>query len=461
MAQLTPGQYAQTSLTQYNYVFGTGIVKPSWDPNIVKRYGSQRFTYMMDVMGMSTEITAIEHNWTEEDRIMRKTVCTTAGAGAGVAATFTVATTSPSQFSVISQNSPYVTAATFVDGFTININDVIPIPPTSGVNAGTMVRVKVTAINPTAGTFTAAPLDVTQSVPALATATQLTILGGAFSESSQNPNPIDFRVNNYSNSMHTHRLLYKISRTAAKQQVWINDKDGKLYWTAQGESNAYKVFLNEVDMLALYSDETTNPVVSNPQYPTSTTLGVIPQVLADGYTQTYNVPVGVTVNDWSTFISGIELNKGAREYLGLMGGNFYRKAEKNLSDFFKNGAITYGNFTNDEAKRVNLDFKSFSYSGYTFNFKNFDLFNDYQTFAAAGYPFRDEALFLPLSGVETGGQKSFSVEMAYLQGDRMNSWVLNNLTQTAGGEDSMQYGFMSKFMCNVKASGQAAYFLAS
>jgi len=43
----------------------------------------------------------------------------------------------------------------------------------------------------------------------------------------------------------------------------------------------------------------------------------------------------------------------------------------------------------------------------------------------------------------------------------MNSWVLNNLTQTAGGEDSMQYGFMSKFMCNVKASGQAAYFLAS
>lgn len=462
MAVLTPGSYALTDLTQYNYVFGQGIVKPSWDPKIVKRFGSQRYTYMMEVLGMTREIENIEHNWSEEDRIGRKTVATTAGnATPGQPAVFTVATTTPSQFSVINQYAPYVSNPSFVDGFTVDVNDVIPIPPTSGVNAGTYVNVVVKSINPTAGTFTAVPQDATDAIPALATATQLPIVGGAFSESSQNPNSVEFRVNNYSNSMQTHRKQHTISHTAAKIQAWIDDENGATFWTSQGEDKTYKQFLNECDLLALISTETTNPLASNPQYPTVTTTGVIPQVLSEGYNQTYNVTQGVTVNDWMNFIAGVELNKGAREYLCLMGGNFYRKAQRNLSDYLKNGSITYGQFTNDEEKRINLDFKSFSDSDYTFNWKNFDVFNDYQGLAAAGFTYRDEALFLPLSGVEQGDQKEFSVEMAYLKGQRLTAWVINNLIQTRGGEDSITYGYISKFMSNVKAAGQAGYFLAS
>lgn len=459
---LTPGQYSLRDLTDNNYVYQTDLIKPSWNPKTVQRFGTQRYlSVSLDVIGMSTEIDSTIHNWTERDRIMRKIVCTTAGAAANTVATFSVVTgLTPPQQQVNSQNPPYVGSATYVNGFTVRKDDIIPVPPTSGVNASTLVRVKVLSVNPQNATFTATPLDITQATPAVASATQLPVMGGAFGEKSQNPDPIDFRNNNFSNDMHIHRQMYKATRTSTVVTVWATSTGAK-EWTADGEMDTYKVFLNEIDMLSMYSNSITNPLASDPTNPTSTTVGVVPQVLAEGWTQTYNTPTGVTVNDWLTFIDGIEINKGAREYLCLMSGPFLRKAQKNLSDYLKNGSITYGNFTNDEAKRISLDFKSFSDGGYTFNWKNFDLYNDYQTFAAPSMPFNNEALFLPISGIEAGGVKSFSVVMAYMRGARLTTSMLNNLIQSQSGEDSIQFNYLSQFMCNVQAAGQAAYWLAS
>jgi hypothetical protein len=295
----------------------------------------------------------------------------------------------------------------------------------------------------------------------LATATEIPIIGTANPEVSSDPYPEAYRVNEYNNNMHKHRKLFEISQTAAGVQTWISAADGKRYWQASGEENTYIQFLNQRDLLCLLSEATDNPNVSDITNATSTTNGVIPQVLASGYTQSYTLANGFTVANFQSMISGIELNKGAREYMGLMGGNLYRSIEVNLADFFKNGAITYGMFAGDQEKMVSLNFKQLSWSGYVFNFKNYELFNDYQTLASTGQPFRNEGLLIPLSGVNAGGEKSFSIELMYQRGMRMEQAVINPFQTTDDGKDVIKFRYKSSFMPVVRAAGQAAYILAS
>jgi hypothetical protein len=103
MASFTPGSYALSELTSSNFIWASNTIMPSVDPSIVKRFGNQRFTDAMELMGLTKEIDAIYHTWFEEDRIMRKIVATTAGAAAGASATFSISSTSPSQSVTISQ----------------------------------------------------------------------------------------------------------------------------------------------------------------------------------------------------------------------------------------------------------------------------------------------------------------------------------------------------------------------
>jgi len=462
MASFTPGSYALSELTSANFIWASNTIMPSVDPSIVKRFGNQRFTDAMELMGLTKEVDAIYHTWFEEDRIMRKIVATTAGAAAGASATFSIAATSPSQSVTISQyNPPYPAGSTYTGGFTANINDVIQIAPATGANAGTLIKAVVKTVNPTAGTFTAVPLIAADSIPALATATEIPIIGTANPEVSSDPYPEAYRVNEYNNNMHKHRKLFEISQTAAGIQTWISSSDGKRYWQAAGEENTYIQFLNQRDLLCLLSEATDNANVSDITNATSTTNGVIPQVLASGYTQSYTLANGFTVANFQSMISGIELNKGAREYMGLMGGNLYRSIEVNLADFFKNGAITYGMFSGDQEKFVSLNFKQLSWSGYVFNFKNYELFNDYQTLASTGQPFRNEGLLIPMSGVNAGGEKSFSVELLYQRGQRMEQAVINPFQTTDDGKDVIKFRYKSAFMPVVRAAGQAAYILAS
>ena len=100
--------------------------------------------------------------------------------------------------------------------------------------------------------------------------------------------------------MHKHRKLFEISQTAAGIQTWISSSDGKRYWQASGEENTYIQFLNQRDLLCLLSEATDNANVSDITNATSTTNGVIPQVLASGYTQSYTLANGFTVANLST-----------------------------------------------------------------------------------------------------------------------------------------------------------------
>jgi hypothetical protein len=462
MATNTPGGYALTGLNDSNFIWSSSTLKPHYDGNIVKRFGDQRFNFtdMIDIFGGASEIPALYHQWFQEDRIMRKITASTAGAAANAAATFTLSATTPTQSIAISTYSPpFPTASSYIGGVTANINDLIAIAPTTGANAGTVIKAIVKTVSASGLTFTATPIILGEAIPALSAGTEIVVYGGAFPDVATDPYSEAYRVDEFANNMHKHRRNFTIGQTAAGIDTWLTD--GRKFWSASGERNTYIKFMNEVDMISLVGEAMTNPAASNTTNPTSTTTGVIDQVLAQGYTQSYTFSNGFGIPDWTVFTAGIEKNKGALEYAALNGGDLQRSIELKLADFFKNGAISYGEYVGNEAKAVSMNFKTLYWSGRVYHFHNFNIFSDYQTLGATGMPYIKEGLFLPLSGVDTGGEKSFSVQMLYQAGNRMKQAVVDPFKTTETGADTLIFRYGSTFMPVVRAAAQGAYIFAN
>lgn len=443
----------------YNFISSMGIHKPDIDPVLTEAYGSQYLTGFFTLVGAEKPVSALKYSHFEEERIMPKIKATTAGAAAGAAATFTL---DAAATLAISQQNPYIGASTD-DMISPRVGDTIHIKPASGlVTAGTYIEALVTSVNKSAGTFVAYPTQSGVSTPAIGTADEIIIIGSAFGEGSSQPESMNSRVKEYTNTLQISKETFSITNTGKDVVQWIegvglNGKKG-YFWTVKGEADTYKRFLNKKELTMLVGQGLTNTTLADVYAaagePITMTKGLIPSILAGGNNFNYSSATGFTKQDAEIMAKTLDKQKGSKSNMIAAGMNLSIDIDNAMADYNTAGAISYGNYTmGQEASRA-FEFKSFSVGGYTFNKKTFDAFNDLQTLGAEGFGYADEAMIIPMDSTMDKGSNSRvqALRTRYLVGENGQRYdettVVNNFQQ-AGGKDT--YDVFYKAACGFEA----------
>lgn len=404
MAQYTPGAHGFGTPLDYSFVSTFDIHKPEHNPELVMKFGKEQLTTLLELVGNYKEVEALEYNHWENQRLMPKISATTAGAGAGAQATFTVAAAGIN--TVTLNPSPYDTSTTVTQkGLPVRANDIILIKPSSGtVSASTYIRAFVDSVNTTAGTFLATPLDSSDSIPAIASASEIIITGNAHGEGSGRPTSLKSQVVKKTNNLQTIKETYDITGYEQNVKTWVRfeGKNGKIQerYALKGETDTYYRFKNYIELTMLIQEKLNNTTIANSQATNGTpimmTEGLIPFILSGGTVQNYSSVTGYTLADAQTLVKNLDTQKGSMNNLLLAGINLSLQLDDALADRVKEGAITYGNFTFNEENKVNMEFTKFRIGEYIFNKKTYRVFNDLQTFGASGYGFPNEGMIIPM-----------------------------------------------------------------
>lgn len=398
MATFEPGSLGTNVNT--SFVATWQAVKPDKYPELIQGYGRQLLD-LFDIFDLKTPTTSQRYSHFEEDRIYPKVSVTTAGAGAGVTATFTVA--SNSQMAYTYNNQPYDTSVS--SSFTampVRVGDILQIKPSSGtVSAGSYIDVYVLSVNTGAGTFTAQPTDSTLSVPAIAAAQEIILIGTGFGEGSDSPAGRANRSTEYFNNTQIFKWTKTYTGTSLCEKKWYTDpRTGSSYYTIKGEDAQWVNFRNSVSLGLLLGKNLSNTSLSTTlaaaNTPIATTQGVIPTILDRGNTFNYSSITGLTLSDMEQITLTLDKQKGSLENIMYNGLNLDMQLDRELGDRFKNGGISYGMFKLSEDKKVSLRFKTFQIGNRTYHKQVLDTLNDEQTLGADGFGYPHESMILPM-----------------------------------------------------------------
>jgi hypothetical protein len=473
MASFTPGAYGVR--TQWNYVSTLGVIsgiansvhKPEIGEMLVKRYGSQLITGLLDMAGAKAPVSSLQYAHYEEDRIMPKVKATNGGAGAaGGTVVFTVDSSSDLTFG---QSAPYGgSGANYETGaIPVRLNDLVLIKPGAGtVSASTYIRGIVVAVSvsatPGASTFSVAPLDSADTIPSIPSADEIIITGNAFGEGSSKPEGRSSAVLSYNNNLQIMREAFDITGSEKDAVLWFKVKDASTgkegwVWSLKGESDCYVRALNYRESNMIISEKITNyanagitAISGTSGTPIKTTEGMIPAILGGGNITNYSGVTGWTLADGEAWVVEADKQKAAKENFVWAGINLSLAIDKELRNNFQNGAITFGGYSFDKDASVNLQFDSFKLGNYTFHKKTYDLFNDVQLFGADGYNFKNEAIVIPADTARDAktGEKVPSLRMRYLQGpDGSNSRDMRHVVRdmfAITGSDKFECEYISE-----------------
>lgn len=473
MAAFTPGAYGVR--TQWNYVSTLGVIsgiansvhKPEIGEMLVKRYGSQLITGLLDMAGAKAPVSSLQYAHYEEDRIMPKVKATTAGSGgAGLSSTFTVDSSSDTLFG---QSAPYGGSGGTYEtaGVPVRKNDLVLIKPASGtVSASTYIRGIVTDVTlsttPGASTFVVAPQDVADTIPAIGSAEEIIIYGNAFGEGSSKPVGRSSDVLSYFNNLQIMREAFDITGSEKDAVLWFKVKDASTgkegwVWSLKGESDCYVRALNYRESNMIISEKINNyanagitAISGTSGTPVKTTEGMIPAILGGGNITNYSGVTGWTLADGEAWVIEADRQKAAKENFVWAGINMSLAIDKELRNNFQNGAIRFGDYSFSQDASVNLQFDSFKIGNYIFHKKTYDLFNDLQLFGADGYNFKNEAIVIPADTARDAktGEKVPSLRMRYLEGpDGSNSRDMKHVVRdmfAINGDDKFECEYISE-----------------
>ena len=395
-------------------------------------------------------VSALEYTHYEEERIYPKLYATSAGAGAGAQATFTMAASS--KYDVPEFASPYDGSTT--SSITIpRRGELILIKPASGiVSADRYIKAIIDEV--TATTFKASPLDSGDSVPAIGAAQEIVIYGNAYGEGSMQPGARQTKVKKEINQIQTVKGTYEVTSTERDMLSWVDfvgkdGKAGKMYYL-KGEADEYKNFMSQKELTLLLGEKLNNDTVANAWVassdansgPISLTEGLIPGILSKGNTSAYSQATGWDKQDAESLVKVLDKQKGSKSNLLAPGIDLSIAIDNTLASYKTAGAITYGNYTFSEEASVNFQFDKFKIDDYIFSKKKFDSFNDLQTLGADGFGFTNEGLVIPMDQTRDAGT-----------GEKTNHLRLRYLVNPATGERNQR----SEIIDNYKITGKDTY----
>lgn len=461
----SPG--ATQTAENYNFLSTWDIIQTEKDPHLYERFGSGRLSGLLEFFGHKKPVSNMVYSHFEEDRQMPKIYATNAGAGsAGAAVTFTL--NSAANFPYNQNNSPFAGSANAVNSYPVRKGDLIYIKPATGtVSFTTLVAAHVYSVNTTAGTFVAYPLDGGDAIPAVTSADEIIIFGNAHGEGSARPAGLVTKATEYTDNLHIFKDTYRATDVGAAMKTWVM-VDGVPRWGMKGEKDAMTRILNNREMTLMFNPGLSNATISNNYAtdgtPISMAKGVVQQIIERGNTLSYSAVTGITLADMEDLVEVMDKQKCSKVNLFCMGINLATQWNREFRDVTKNGAITYGMFSGQAAKNIDLTFEQVTVSHkYTFIPKVIDAFNDLQTLGASGFNFVSEGMILPADmKADVDGSSEPTIRMRYLQrpggaSEEMVTTYYDGRKYAADGEAVEEVRYSSICGIEVRGANRAVY----
>lgn len=362
------------------------VLKPDILGDLVSRYGKQSMSDLF-VGTFGAKYSLVENHvfshW-EEDFIHGKVVlATTTGGAAGAGVTYNIGT---SDVIEVGQTTPPYIGSGTTDYATPYVGATIQF--TNGVEA------IVTAVAADFTTFTAYPVDITDSLPNVTDGDVVIIKGTTVGEGASKVDSRNSRLIQFENIVGNSRQDALITDIAASSFLWfdvptdIKTMSGPLrrVWTHKAFADTYQRHCNEIDMTLLDGKRITNTnltaVAGNETL--KKTEGMIHIIESSGNVKDYTIGA-MTLDDLDDLILSFRRFKAPNDMYVPCGYNFYKDLNQLVRegdgiDLFAAdtpGRLNFGQF-NGAKQEVNLDIDIVTRLGYRFAMDPQALFDDPQ-----------------------------------------------------------------------------------
>jgi len=420
--------------------------KPDNRDLLIQTYGDQGITGMLELTGaVKSAGTSDEVQYWEEGRLHKTVAITSMTAAAPGVVT-------------VADNTPEV----------VRDNDVILLPDgqrlvvTDATGSGTTFDVR----NLAGGNTTA----VTSAVTGV-------IIGNIHAQGTDQPTSfyntdVTKRVNPFMITKET----YSVNGSQATNIGWIDaNGSGDYRWYVKGEMDTRKRFMNQREMMMLFSElvpDTATADADTISLESDGVAGLGSITGSEGYFSAVESR-GITatgdfdsMNDLDNIILLLDKQGAPAEYAMYVN----TQTSLNMDDMVANGiaqnvtgglASQFGAFSNSADMAVQLGFKSFTRGGYTFHKHDWKLLNDPTLLGAFNTPLFKGAM-VPMSKVADAksGVKSPSLEMNYKGAKgysrELEHWVTGGgvLGHNNNSEDTAKFHYRSECNLITRAANQ-------
>lgn len=366
---------ATTGVMNGPYITLMDIHKPSIRKKLMRRLGDQGSTDIDIALAMGymdpVDQESFSHyleDWIHETFKVGAVVLASAGPGTEVTITLD---------------------ATNIDAsgrFYPQLNDDIMIPATQVTGK----------INNVAGNnITIEPHSATDDLGALVVGQEIAIYSSGVPEDSFAP---EGRVRKVSKATFNTKILmtaFTITGSELTNAVWFDEmSDGvKLqgYYVKGIRDCEYEHKLKMMGA-GLFDRPITNPTLTAAGH--RNMYGTVPWVRAGGNVDFY--PAGLlNLDHYYRMTKVLEKQFGPKEYLGLMGSDFFTDSEKFLTNHYAQNPIVFTKSGSQKADGFEVDFTYVKINQMQFNLKKMDLFHHPKIFAVAGSKVPGMALIIP------------------------------------------------------------------
>jgi len=366
---------------------------------LVKRYGEQGITGLMELMGSKapTSNTTFEHY---EETFVHHSIT--------------------AQFSSASANNTAEVTLTLQSN-SYN-EDFIGTDDYSAVRPGDILRDKdgdmwyvISSQMPSASTRTVKVHSIdgaNQAKSGTGDDYEFVIIGNAHPEGGIQPDGLSPLIYEYSNKCMILKESFEVTGSEATNIVYVkvdNEKMGSGYvWYLKGEADTYKRFLDYSEIMMMLGEDITNATLEgvNTTFESGTaqsnaglrgTQGLLPWIESNGQSMDLG-SASITMADFDAMIKSLDKYRGAKEYAMYSGINLSLDIDDLLAaqGAYAAGGANYGAFQNNKNMALNLGFNSFTRGGYTFHKKTYDLFNHPRLLGATGFNYNGYGVMIPM-----------------------------------------------------------------
>ena len=299
-------------------------------------------------------------------------------------------------------------------------------------------------------------------------ATELIIIGNIYAQGTDQPTEFyQTEVTKRTNPFLITKESYEVNGSQATNIGWINIGNGDYRWYMKGEMDTRKRFMNQREMMMLFSQTGSNGnSVEIPGGHVAGSEGYFQAVERRGITAAGSFGDGAGFADVDEIIFELDKNGAPHEYAMYVD----TKTSLSIDDMLASGIATqntaglagqFGAFQNSPDMAVQLGFKSFTRGGYTFHKHGWKLMSD-PTLLGAYTTKPVKGAMVPLANVTDAktGMKAPALEMNYKEANgysrELEHWVEGGgvLGFKTNNKDTAKFHYRSECNLITRAANQ-------
>ena len=299
--------------------------------------------------------------------------------------------------------------------------------------------------------------------------TKFCVVGNAWAEQSDQPTGITPRVHQYQNKTQIIKESFIVSGSEATNAVYVkvnSPEHGSGYlWYLKGEADTYQRFMDYSELAMIIGsggdgtlsnsngDDEDGSATANLSRQIITTEGLLPFIENKGQTMDLGSSA-ITMADFDAAVKSLDKYRGSKEMALYAGINLSLDIDDLLASqgAYAAGGANYGTFANNKDMALNLGFNSFSRGGYTFHKKTYDLFNRPDLLGAAGFNYNGYGMCIPMDSQRDAksGEKIPSLRMRYKAANgysrEMEHWLTGGaiLQNKTSGVDELRCNYRTE-----------------